>query len=158
MGWRAWFKDGTYQDELQYARPMKEGKKGKLLAISQEDYHHNIAVDLAHGIIFIDYDVMDIQNGTIEIKAPKSILFICYETLIGADLTHIDASEPNEEGWYTQTERSLIWRPIWFTRHISTLPGPVKVIGAQTTLPTPHGKKNVKKLISLFPDGRVGIS
>jgi hypothetical protein len=56
----------------------------------------------------------------------------------------------------TDTLSELKWRPIWFTRH--TVPGGVtKVIGAQVTLPESQGNKNIKKLISIFEDGRIGI-
>lgn len=50
----------------------------------------------------------------------------------------------------------LVWRPIWFIRH--TLPGgDCKVIGAQVTLPESQGSRNIKKLVTIFEDGRIGI-
>lgn len=56
----------------------------------------------------------------------------------------------------TDYETPITWRPIWFTRMTNGVP--TKVIGAQTTTPDSYGARNVKMMVSLFVDGRVGIS
>jgi hypothetical protein len=49
-----------------------------------------------------------------------------------------------------------VWRPIWFTR-VTNGTILTKIVGLQTTLGVPYKRKNIKKMISLFEDGRVGI-
>jgi hypothetical protein len=49
----------------------------------------------------------------------------------------------------------IIWRPIWFTRYTNGMP--TKIIGAQTTTPEIEGARNIKKLIMIYADGKIGI-
>ena len=67
----------------------------------------------------------------------------------------------DDKGKLVQTKTDhlipLVFRPIWFSRHISTLPAPVKVMGLQTTLPEMQGGGNSKKMVMMYPDGRLGI-
>ena len=130
-------------------------KKGGLKFIAQQDFGHNVGIDLINGTIFLDYDSVGLQNGTVEIHNPKQVIWICYDTLIAGDLFHLRQSEPNTEGWFDQKAIPLKWRPIWFTRWINGVP--TKIIGAQSTLPKAHGSRNVKKMVMLFSDGRLGI-
>lgn len=171
MGWRAITKEGAELREEVDGRPVKMGEEGGLLVIAQEDYLHSVAVDLVNGIIAIDYEHLGIQNGTIELVNDKIRLWICDETSFVSEYMHLDrkfefARDENgrkilQDGKYVKVRNDyqtpLTWRPIWFSRHISTVPAPIKVIGAQTTLPKEMGGKNIKKMISLFPDGRIGI-
>jgi len=154
MGWKALHKDGTIIEEGTAGRPVAAGEEGQLAMIAQEDYGHSIAVDLINGAILFEYTQFSVQNGTVEIN-PQYRIAICDETNIVGDLFDIEKSEPNEEGWFSQTIVPIIWRPIWFTRVTNEYQ--TKVIGAQTTLPAVYGGKNVKKLVSLFDDGRIGI-
>ena len=139
-------------------RPVEAGNNNELRVIATSAYGHSVAVDLDKGLIALDYTRLGLQNGTVEIENVKSFLYICEETAIIGDLQHRYTTEPDEVGTYLITWEDLIWRPIWFNRHISTVNGQVICIGAQTTTPEDQGKRNVKKLVSLFPDGRVGIS
>jgi hypothetical protein len=157
MGWLALSRDLEWFQEEKHGRPMKEGKTGKLRLIAQQDYGHTVAVDLDRGVILVDYTYLGMQNDTVEIQDPKLVFYICQETARVGEYFHIESTKPDEEGNYFNTFKPLLWRPIWFTRHISTLSQPIKCIGAQTTLPKEYGRKNVKKLISLFPDGSIGI-
>lgn len=158
MGWISYHKDGTILSEgANDGRPVKEGEEGNLKVIVQEDYGHKVAVDLLSGLIVIDYDALDIQGGNMGIQNPRTILFVCDETVIVGELFKVRKTKPDKEGWFDHIRIPLVWRPIWFTRNISGVP-PVKVIGLQTTLGVPYKRKNIKKMVSLFPDGRIGIS
>jgi len=121
----------------------------------QEDFGHKIAVDLVNGVIIAEYDDWAIQNGTVEIMNPRFVFYICDETNIGAELFDMNSSEGDANGWVTNTFVYSTWRPIWFTRMTNGIP--TKVIGAQTTLPQAHGGRNIKKMISLFSTGALGI-
>lgn len=170
MGWFAVTKDKVYvrEDEGLDAwrekvpglegRPVDLGNNGGLLIAGEEEYGHKVAVDLVKGIIVIDFDSLDIQGGNIAVDNPRAILYMCEETNILGEFQHRKTTKPDKQGNYLITYDPMIFRPIWFRRHISTLPGPVVVMGAQTTTPSDQGKRNVKKMVSLFPDGRVGIS
>lgn len=175
MGWRALAKDGTIYSEEKDGRPVQLGEKGQLAVISQDDFGHSVAIDLLNGIVAIDYTNLGIQNGTVEIENPRMIFWIAHETYIVGELHGIKSRldpfmEPDETGELKQrideTTKELVftrtdtiiplkWRPIWFTRWINGVP--TKIIGAQTTLPADYGRKNVKKMIILYPDGRLGI-
>jgi hypothetical protein len=155
MGWIAYFKDGRVLTEEKDGRPVQAGEEGELLAIAQEDFHHRVCIDLVHGIIFLDYDSIGQQNGTLEITGWNTMLYICDDTNVVGELFHVDKGEPDAEGWYSQEVRPLVWRPIWFTRYTNNVPA--KIIGAQTTLPDVYGGHNVKKMVTLFSDGRMGI-
>lgn len=177
MGWIALYNDGTIkreEDNDPDGRPMQDGKDGKIRAIAQIDYLNSVAVDLRDGIIYFGFETMGLQNGTIEFDRIIGVLQVCEETTIVGDLKHIRSElDPqfNEDGtprlntdgtqvnFKTDYETPLEWRPIWFSRYIMTPLGTVvvKVIGLQTTTPEVYGGHNIKKLISLFPDGRVGI-
>lgn len=157
MGWLAITREfETIREEI-HGRPLKDGEDGKLLMIAQQDYEHRVAVDLVNGVIILDYEILEIRNGTIEIEKPKIVFYICDETTRAGEYFHTTSTEPDAEGNYFNTFTPLVWRPIWFSRVITTLPAPIKCIGAQTTLPSVYGGQNVKKLISLFPDGSIGI-
>jgi hypothetical protein len=145
--------DGTSSGQ---GRPVDAGNNNELLIIGDSEYGHSVAVDLVNGMIAIDWTNFGIQNETVEID-PKIVFAICEETNIIGEYQHRTESEVAEDGGYTIEYSPMIWRPIWFKRMISTLPGPVIVIGAQTTLPVEYGGRNIKKLVSLFPDGRLGI-
>lgn len=91
---------------------------------------------------------------------PKIVMYICDETTIVGELLHQEQSSMDSygnavEGYVYQTYIPLTWRPIWFTRVTNGVP--TKVIGAQTTLPKEFGGKNVKKMISIFDNGALGI-
>lgn len=157
MGWTSYHKDGTIlTEDGSTGRPVAEGEEGNLRFIQQEDYGHKIGVDLLSGVILIDYNAIDLQNNGLAVDSPKSILYVCDETVIAGELFKIHRTRPNKEGWFQNKQIPLVWRPIWFTRIINGVI-PVKVIGLQTTLGTPYKRKNIKKMISLFPDGRIGI-
>jgi len=121
----------------------------------QEDFGHKVAVDLINGVILIDYSEWGIQNGTVEIHSPQAVFYICDETNIIANLFDIETTEPNSEGVIYNAFIPIEWRPIWFTRVSAGIP--TKVIGAQTTLPANEGGKNIKKLVSIFQFGALGI-
>lgn len=128
----------------------------ELSFIGAEEYNHKVGVDLVNGAIIIDYQELGIQNGTTEIHSPKLVMYICDETnrLFGVlDVQRI--SEPDRDGNYINSVKALVWRPISFTRWTNGVP--TYVVGAQTTLPENYGGKNVKKLISLYDDGSIGI-
>ena len=156
MGWTAYFKTGEVFNESEHGRPVQAGEEGNLKLIVQEDYGHKIALDLVNGVIIIDYDALDLQGGNVAVSNPKCILYVCDETNIVGDLFKVKKGKPDKEGWFSQTTIPFVWRPIWFTRH--TNEGQTKVIGLQTTLGAPYRRKNVKKLVSMFDDGRIGIS
>lgn len=157
MGWIAYHKDGTVTDETHHGRPVQAGENGELKAIIQEDYGHKVALDLINGVILIDYDNIDIQGGNLAVENPRTVLYVCDETNIVGELFSLKKGRPNKDGWFKQRTEPFVWRPIWFTRH--TMPGGVtKVVGLQTTLGIPYKRKNVKKMISLFEDGRIGIA
>jgi len=120
-----------------------------------EEFGHKIAVDLTQGALIIDYENLSIQNGTTEIHNPKLVIYICDETNRLFDFLHEDKTEPDADGNYFVNFRPLLWRPISFIRW--TNGQPCHVIGAQTTLPENYGGKNVKKMVSLFMDGSLGI-
>jgi hypothetical protein len=161
MGWRAINKQGELLLEEKHGRPMEQGEQGNLLLIAQEDYLQSVAVDLVNGNILFGYEELSVDEETkkINIKNPKYVLSICDETNRVHDLFWTDTTEPDAEGNVINTYRPIEWRPIWFTRNTFSPIGmiAVKVIGAQATLPREFGGKNVKKLISLFPDGGIGI-
>lgn len=178
MGWKAIYKD-TFEIQQEYnedgshsglGRPVEAGNEGKLAVVAEEDFGHKVAVDLNNGMVAIDYDSLGIQNNTIELANPKLMFNICEETNIVGELMHLkqelvylrdEAGKKilGADGRYQRVRNDiltpLIWRPIWFTRY--TMGIPAKVIGAQTTTPKMQGEKNVKKLIILFSDGRIGI-
>lgn len=170
MGWRAINRNLDETREETHGRPVQAGEEGNLLLIAQEDFGHNIAIDLINGVIFIDYEYLQIQNDTIEIANDKARILICDETNIVGELMNLRQELvyfKDEQGRRVITPEGrfqmvrndiltpLIWRPIWFTRW--TNGDPVKVIGAQTTLPPLQGSKNVKKMVMLYPDGRIGV-
>lgn len=140
-------------------RPVDAGNANELLGVAQEAYGRSVYIDLTNGVIVLDYSKLGLQNGTVEIENPREVIIICDETNIVGEFFHQDVTEPDAEGNVTMTYRPLIWRPIWFKRHISNLNGgPIEVIGAQTTLPESQGEKNIQKIVNLYPDGRIGIS
>lgn len=179
MGWRSISKTG----ELRYeghenlelgGRPVAQGEEGNLLFIEQNDYGHRVGIDLQIGVILIDYESdITVQNGTLEISNPKLALWLCDETNIVGEMAHVafqydlkrdEAGRKvhDENGKLVQVKTDILtpltFRPIWYSRNISTLPAPVKVLGLQATLPDLQGGANIKKQVSLFPDGRIGIS
>lgn len=158
MGWFSIDKEDNILREETDGRPVQAGEEGKLKFIGQEDFGHKVGIDLVAGVIILDYDEINIQNGTIEIHNPRSIIYLCDETNIIGELLDVKRARgrPTKEGVVRQTITPMEWRPIWFTRH--TNENITKVIGAQTTLTKHFGGKNIKKMISLFEDGRVGIS
>lgn len=166
MGWIAITKqhqflreeDGITEANPGGGRPVQLGIDGGLIVAGDEAYGHKIAVDLVGGVVAIDYDTIGVQNGTIELSGAKLVFSICDETNIVGEFQHIKTTKPDKAGNYLITYEPMVFRPIWFRRNISTLPGPVIVIGAQTTTPKGQGKKNIKRMVSLFPDGRIGIS
>jgi len=172
MGWIAITKDYEIlrEDEGIHGRPVAAGEEGNLLVIAQEDFGHNVAVDLVNGIIAIDYKSLGVQNNTIELDGGVLRFLICDETNIVGQFRHLEQKleylrDDNgrriigEDGRFQQVRTDilhpLIWRPIWFTRLTNGVP--TKVIGAQVTLPRDQGGKNVKKMVSLFVDGQIGI-
>lgn len=175
MGWVAIFKDGTLlREEDGKARPVDAGNNGELVVIAQEDFGRKIAVDLLNGVIAFDYKSLGIQNGTIELDQPGFIFAICEETNVVGEYKHLkqefvwDRDEEGkrilENGKYKKVRNDiltdLVWRPIWFTRTTSngiTADVSVKIVGAQTTTPKGQGERNIKKLITLFPGGSIGI-
>lgn len=167
MGWKAITKDGQLlQEDGNTGRPVDLGNEGGLIVVAQEDYGHSVAIDLINGVVAYGYKSLGVQNGTIELDSPTFMFHICDETNVVGGLFHLEQRfepHPDTDGnpSYVRTDYTtpLQWRPIWFTRHTSTSLGEVtvKVIGAQVTLPEEYKGKNVKKLISLFDDGRIGI-
>lgn len=155
MGWTSLSRTGEILVEGTHGRPVAAGEEGSLRAIFQEDYGHKVAIDLIGGVIIIDYESWELQNDTLGFANPQTVLYICDDTLIGADLFNVRRYRPNKEGWYKNKVTPIVWRPIWFSRVING--EYTKVIGAQTTTPKVHGKHNVKKMVMLFPDGRIGI-
>lgn len=157
MGWLAIDKNYNFIREGEVGRPVQEGEEGNLIFIGQEDFGHKVGVDLINGVLLIDYDEVGIQNGTIEIN-PKTVIFLCDETNIIGELIDVTRGRgrPTKEGVVRQNIKTMQWRPIWFTRNTSGII--TKVIGAQTTLTKTFGGKNIKKMVSLFEDGRLGIS
>lgn len=139
-------------------RPVQAGIDNELKVIGTSDYGHSVAVDLDNGILALDYTSIGVQNGSVEITEARSFLWICDETNILGEYKERIATDPDKDGNYTIEYKDLIWRPIWFNRVISTMAAPVLVIGAQVTLPPDYGSKNMQKIVSLYPDGRVGIS
>lgn len=178
MGWRSISKTGEirYEDhpdpELG-GRPVAQGEEGNLLFIEQEDYGHRVGIDLRVGVILIDYpEPAGFQNGTLEVSDWKLMLWMADDTSIVGEMGNMESKYDlkldeagrkihDENGKLVQIRTDTIipltFRPIWFSRHISTLPAPVKVIGAQVTLPESQGGHNNKKMVMLYPDGRIGI-
>jgi len=157
MGWTSYAKDGTILSEgANHGRPVKEGEEGNLAFIEQDDYGHRVGVDLHNGVILIDYDSIDFQPGGFSVENVKTVLYICDETVIAGELTKVRKTKPDKDGWFDHIQTPYIWRPIWFSRVLST-GVTIKCIGAQTTLTAPYKRRNVKKMVSLFPDGRIGI-
>jgi hypothetical protein len=170
MGWIAITKTGELlREEDGIGRPVEAGNNGELIVIAQSDFGHNVAVDLRDGSVYLEYETIGVQNGTPEIANSKIVFYICEETNIVGEYKHltqeiVDARDENgrkilHEGRYFKVRNDiltdLIWRPIWFTRVIGGVP--TKIIGAQTTTPDMQGARNVKKLISIFADGKLGI-
>lgn len=177
MGWRSISKTGEirYEDhenpELG-GRPVAQGEEGTLAIIEQHDFGHRVAVDLIHGRIFIDYDgEVKIQNDTLEIGDAKTVLWLCEETNIVAEYKHLrqefvlardEAGRKihDDNGKLVEMRNDILtdltFRAIWFTRWTNGVPA--KVIGLQTTTPELQGAKNIKLLVSIFSDGRIGIS
>ena len=155
MGWTAVTKSGEILREETHARPVQEGEEGNLKFILQEDFGQKVAIDLINGVIIIGYDDWSLLGDDVELYNIKTVIYICAETTIVGELSYMERSEPDENGIFINTFTPLIWRPIWFTRYIGGQP--TKVIGAQTTLPPEYGGKNVKKLISIFGTGALGI-
>jgi len=166
MGWLAITKDfkilreedGITEDNPGGGRPVELGNTGGLRLCAVEGNGHKVAVDLINGVIAVDYDRLGVQNETIELENANLIFSICEETNIVGEFKHRKTTRPDKAGNFFITYEDMVFRPIWFTRNISTLPGPVLVVGAQTTTPKEQGRRNIKKIVSLFPDGRVGIS
>ena len=166
MGWIAITKeyqvlreeDGITENNPGGGRPVELGNEGGLLVAGVAGNGHSVAVDLVNGVIAIDYESLGVQNQSIELAGAKFIFSICEETNIIGEYKHRKTTKPDKEGNYFINYEPMIFRPIWFTRNISTLPGPVFVMGAQATTPKEQGKRNIKKIVSLFPDGRIGIS
>jgi len=178
MGWRAIYKDGTIKNEddlneegtQKWGRPVDDGEAGKLLVIAQESNGHNVAVDLVHGYIVIDYTQLSVQNGSLELAGPFPPIWLCDETNIVGELAHheerfYDARDEDnrrilQDGRFVKVKDDIytpvIWRPIWFTR--LTNGTPTYVIGAQTTLPKEQGGKNYKRMVNIFEGGRIGIT
>ena len=156
MGWIAIDKEDKILREDQDGRPVQQGEEGNLKFILQEDFGHKVAIDLINGVVILGYSEWGIQNGTVEIHDPRAVIHVCEETNVMADLMHTIASEPDNQGNFTSTFTPLTWRPIWFTRVSAGVPA--KVIGLQTTTPKEYGERNIKCMVSLFSDGRIGIS
>lgn len=150
--------DGITENNPGGGRPVEAGNNNELIAIGIKEYGHSVAIDLVNGVVAIGWDDMSVQNGTVELHNIKFMFTICEETNIVGEFKHRKTTKPDKKGDYLITYSDMIFRPIWFMRHISTLPAPVHVIGVQTTTPREQGKRNIKKVISLFPDGRIGIS
>lgn len=178
MGWRSISKTGEiryegHADPVLGGRPVAEGEEGNLLFIEQEDYGHRVGIDLKLGVILIDYpEPAGYQNGTLEISDWKTAIWIADDTSIVGEMMHIAYQydlKLDEKGRKMRDEKGklielktdiltpITFRPIWFSRVISTLPAPVKVVGAQATLPELQGGFNTKKMVMLYPDGRLGI-
>lgn len=173
MGWKSLDKQGNWLSEDEHGRPVQAGEEGNLVMITQEDYGHLIVVNLINGIINIDpKGYPTIQNGTIEIDGGAQ-LWLCEDTSIVGDMAHLSHTyelKRDEKGRKMRDEKGnlieirtdhltpLTFRPIWFTRHYAALPAPVKIIGVQVTLPELQGGANYKRMVMLFPDGRLGIS
>jgi hypothetical protein len=123
----------------------------------QEDFGRKVGIDLLNGVIIIDYDDWGFNpnDGSVELYNPKTVFHICDETNILTGMFDIIPSETDNKGNYTNDLVPLLWRPIWFTRITNGIP--TKVIGAQTTLPSNYGSKNIKKMISIFDSGALGI-
>lgn len=180
MGWRSISKTGEIRYEGHEnpelgGRPVAQGEEGNLLFIEQEDYGHRVGIDLTVGVILIDYDEpTGYQNGSLEIHGvPRATLWMADDSSIVGEMYHVESTYElkrdekgrkihDDKGKLVETKTDhltpLTFRPIWFSRHISTLPEPIKVIGLQATLPDLQGGKNVQKMVMLYPDGRIGIS
>lgn len=178
MGWTSISKDGEiryegHPDPNLGGRPVQQGEEGNLLAIIQEDYGHKVIIDLVNAVIGIDPETWEFQNGKFYIHNPKILLFVADDTNIVGEMANLEQRfdiKRDEKGRKMRDESGklikvrtdilhpLVMRPIWFTRHINTLPEPIKVVGLQVTLPEIQGGHNVKKMIMLYPDGRMGIS
>lgn len=173
MGWKAFYKSGKVEneDDPGVGRPVQAGEDGELLCIAQEDFGHKVAVDLINGSVCLGYDTIGVQNGTIELNNPKVIFYIADETSIVGEFKNLrqdfvpwrdeqGRKVLGNDGKYTTVRNDiltdLVFRPIWFTRVIGGVP--TKIIGAQTTTPEMQGSKNIKCLISIYADGRLGIS
>jgi hypothetical protein len=156
MGWTAYHKDGSVTNEGEHGRPVQAGEEGQLRGIVQEDFGHKVYIDLIGGAIVLDYEALDVQGGNIAVVNPAMVLYVCDETNIVGDLFKLRKTRPNKDGDYKQVVEPFVWRPIWFTR-VTNGTILTKIVGLQTTLGVPYKRKNIKKMISLFEDGRVGI-
>lgn len=161
-------------------RPVQDGENGLLKAIAQEDFGHVVEVDLERGRIAItsasNYgtigfyiceetnivgDLFHVDQEFVPWYGP--VCPYCYHTEntgtkacpnCGKDRAQmIHNGEPVTVR--NDHVRPIVWRPIWFTRYTNGVP--TKVIGAQTTTPEVEGARNVKKLVMLYADGRIGI-
>lgn len=177
MGWKSVNKNGEirYEDHADPelgGRPVQQGEEGNLLAIIQEDYGHLVVIDLMEGFIAIDPSGWEYQNGRVYIHDAKTILWVCDDTNIVGEMAHVAHTfelKRDEQGRKVHDEKGklvetktdvltpLTFRPIWFSRHISTLPAPIKVVGLQTTLPELQGGANLQMKVMLYSDGRIGI-
>lgn len=172
MGWTSISRTGEILSEDKDGRPVQAGDEGQLLVIIQEDYGHKIIVDLVAGVIVIDPESWEIQDRFYFHNA-KTALWVCDDTNIVGEMAHIESTFDlkrdeqgrkihDEQGKLVETRRDtltpLTFRPIWFSRHYAALPVPVKVVGLQTTLPEMQGGGNYKRMVMLFPDGRLGIT
>lgn len=158
MGWIAIYKNLKVEreDDPGVGRPVQAGENGELVVIAQEDFGHKVAIDLVNGVIALDYESFELKDGGLDLTNVRTFLSICEgETNIIGEYRHRIATEPDEKGNYTIEYPPLLWRPIWFTRFTNGVP--TKVIGAQTTTPELNGSRNVKKMIAIFADGRLGI-
>lgn len=176
-GWRSISKSGEeryegHEDVALGGRPVDAGEEGNLLLIEQHDYGHRVCVDLVHGIILIDYEeAITLQGNSVEAKNPKTVLFVCDDTNILYEYKHLKqefvlarsdsgGKVHDKMGRLVKVRNDILtdltMRPIWFTRYTNGVP--TKVIGIQTTTPEEMGGRNVKMLVSLFQDGKIGIS
>lgn len=155
MGWIAITKNYEVLREEIHGRPVQAGEEGNLLFIMQEDFGHKVAVDLVNGAFIAGYDDWAIENNDVQIINPRFVFYICDDTNIAGELFDMIPSEGDANGWITNEFVFVTWRPIWFSRMTNGIP--TKVIGAQATMPMAHGGRNVKKMVSLFADGRIGI-
>jgi hypothetical protein len=176
MSWKAITKNFELLRELDdegngtgLGRPMQQGENNELLVIAEEDFGRKVAVDLINGVIIIDYDTLSGEGGMVNITNPRFVFLIADETNIAGEYKHVtqelvdyideQGRKVIQDGEYVKVRNdiltSIVWRPIWFTRWTNGMP--TRVIGAQTTTPEIQGNKNVKKLISIYGDGRIGI-
>jgi len=176
MGWKSISKDGEerwegHENPELGGRPVDAGEEGKLAAIIQEDFGHKIIIDLRAGLIFIDPESYEYQNGTLGVSGVKTMLVACDDSNRMHEYKHLTQTfdlardekgrkihDENGKLVKTRTDHlsDLIFRPVWFTRYTNGVP--TKAIGLQTTTPKEMGERNVKLIVWLFMDGTIGIS